>query len=96
MGRHQYIERESGAIRTEYLLGHEAVRFLYSGLRENARYLFDMAVSPRASRWLAWLNYDSFIGACIPGNGDFLKTCGIESCECLDDPRRLDTLKKIF
>ena len=93
---HQYIDRESRSVQTEHLYGHEAIRFLYSDLRENARFVFRMLTCARASNWLGYLNYDSFIGRKIFGNDEFLRTCGINGAECLTDPRRLNNLKKIF
>jgi len=93
---HQYVDRESREIKTETLYGHEAIRFLYSDLRENAQFVFRMLTSARASKWLGYLNYETFIGKKILGTADFLKACGINGAECLEDPRQLNTLKKLF
>ncbi|MDD5168606.1 MAG: phosphatidylserine decarboxylase [Syntrophales bacterium] len=96
MIQHQYIDRESRKVLTEDLYGNDAVRFLYSGLRENAPFAFRLLTSAWASKWLGYLNYESFIGDKILNNGSFLKTCGINGAECLEDPRRLDTIQKVF
>lgn len=96
MIRHQYIDRESGQVSAERLYGNGMIRFLYSDVCEHAPFLFRIATNARLSKWLGYLNYETFIGEKILGNGDFLKACGIDGGECLEDPRSLGTLKKIF
>jgi phosphatidylserine decarboxylase len=96
MIHHQYIDRESHRVMTENLYGNQAVRFLYSELRENAPAVFRLLTSARASKWLGYLNYESYLGEIMSNNGSFLKSCGINGAECVEDPRRLDTLQKIF
>jgi phosphatidylserine decarboxylase len=94
--RHQYIDRESGRVFTEPLYGDRLVRFLYSHVLERAPFLFRVLTGARFSRWLGYLNYESLIGEKILGNGNFLKSFGIDGGECLETPQELDTLKKIF
>ena len=96
MIRHQYIDRDSRQVHTERLYGDGMIRFLYSDICEKAPFLFRILTSARLSKWLGYLNYETFIGGKILGNGDFLKACGIDGGECFEDTRRLDTLKKIF
>jgi phosphatidylserine decarboxylase len=96
MIRHQYIERVSGQVCTEHLYGDVIIRFIYSNICENAPFLFRILTGARMSRWLGYLNYETFIGRKILGNGDFLTACGIDGNECLEDIRQMDTLKKIF
>jgi len=91
---HQYIERESGRIRTEVFLGEALVKFLYGPVRENAPALFDILTSARISSFLGFLNYDVFLGQRI--NRRFFRDAGIDLSECLDPPHTLDTPRKVF
>ena len=93
---HQYIDRDTRQILTEIFYGDKAIRFLYSRVRESAPGLFRILTGSRLSKWLGYLNYESFVGEKILGNGDFLRACGINGAECLEDTKRLDTIKKIF
>ena len=56
---HQYIERDSGAVRTEKLYGDRLIRLLYNGVRENAPLLFRLFTSPLASGLLGFINFDA-------------------------------------
>ncbi|MBN1546992.1 MAG: phosphatidylserine decarboxylase [Syntrophaceae bacterium] len=94
--QHQYIDRDTRQILNETFYGDKAIRFLYSRVRENAPSLFRVFTGSRISQWLAYLNYESFLGEKILGVGQFLRTCGINSAECLEDPQQFDTIKKIF
>ncbi len=93
---HQYIDRKSGQICTERLYAHRLIKLLYSHVLENAPLLFRLLIGARFTQWLGYLNYESFIGGKILGHDEFMKACDIDRGECLEDPRRLDTLKKIF
>jgi phosphatidylserine decarboxylase len=95
-GAHQYIDRKSRQAKDETLLGDRQIVFLYSTIRERAPRLFQIATGGRISKWLAWLNYESFIGEKLLGGGDFLKRCGINAAECVENSQHLDTLGKIF
>ena len=96
MIRHQYIDRERRQVCNESLYCHESVRFLYSTLRENAPAVFKLLTSAWASKWLGYLNYESFIGDRILQNGGILRSLGIDGAECLSPTRELDSLQKIF
>jgi phosphatidylserine decarboxylase len=93
---HQYIDRKSRQVMTETLYGDRAILFLYSTLREKAPQLFRILTGRRVSKWLACLNFESFIGEKLLGNREFLRVCGINGAECLENPQQLDTIKKIF
>jgi len=93
---HQYIDRESGQVCTERFYAPRMINLLYSNVLENAPFLFRLLIGVRFTKWLGYLNYESFIGGKILGNDDFMKACNIDSGEYLEDPRSLDTLKKIF
>lgn len=95
-GVHQYLKRETAEVCTENLCWDGLVRFLYSNLREKAPVLFRAVTSARISSVLGFLNYDSFLSGRIANHKAFLKACGVDLEECLEDPDNLDTLKKIF
>lgn len=93
---HQYIERDSGQIRDEKLLGDALIRAVYAPVRERAGWLFQALTGSRASQLLGVLNFDRSLTARILGNGNFLDACGINFDECLDSPQQLDTVRKVF
>ncbi len=89
---HQYIDRESGAVRTEQLLGDRMVRLLYAGTRENAPIFFRLLTSAWSSSLLGYLNFDLPLRSAR----SFITRCGIDPAECLDPPETLDTPRKVF
>ncbi len=93
---HQYVERQSGHICDERLYWDSAIRFLYSSVRESSPRLFAAMTSPRMSSFLAFVNYDSFVGRSLSGGRRFMGQAGIDFTECLDRPDRLRTLSQIF
>ncbi len=90
--QHQYIERDSGRIVTEQLIGDRMVRLLYHGVRENNTRLFKLLTSSWSSHILGLVNYDRP----ILSKRTFLAECGIDLAECLDPPEQLDTARKVF
>jgi phosphatidylserine decarboxylase len=92
MMQHQYIERDSGRVVTERLLGDRMVRLLYHGVRENNTALFRMLTSSWSSHILGMINFDRP----VLSKRAFLASCGIDLTECLDPPEQLDTPRKIF
>jgi Phosphatidylserine decarboxylase len=94
--RHQYVERETSRVRTEKLMCDGALNFIYSNVRENAPVLFRAVTSARMTELLSFLNYDLALGLRITGAGKFIEASGIDLSECLDHPRSLNTLRKIF
>ncbi len=96
MTPHQYIERETLNISTERLYWDRVIGFLYSKVRENVPSLFRIVTGPRTSSLLGFLNYELFITGKLSGNMKFLRQSGINLDECLEDPKLLDTPKKIF
>jgi phosphatidylserine decarboxylase len=93
---HQYVDRETGAVRTEQLFGDRLVRFLYHPLREHAPMLFRAFTSSRCSAALALFNYDFALGCRVLGNRRFLQEAGVNLRECLDSLEQLDTARKVF
>lgn len=92
MMHHQYIERDSGRVVTEQLLGDRVVRLLYHGVRENSAGLFKLLTSGWSSHILGFVNFDRP----LLSKRAFLAQCGIDLTECLDPPDRLDTGRKVF
>ncbi|AJE03127.1 phosphatidylserine decarboxylase [Geobacter pickeringii] len=90
--QHQYIDRESGEVRTEQLIGDRMVRLLYTGARENAPIFFRLATSSWSTALLGYLNFDFPLRSA----GNFMAQCGIDPTECLVPPDRLDTPRKVF
>jgi phosphatidylserine decarboxylase len=89
---HQYIERDSGKVVTEQLLGDRMVRLLYHGVRENNTTLFKMLTSSWSSHILSMVNFDRP----VLSERAFLADCGIDISECLEPSHHLDTPRKIF
>jgi phosphatidylserine decarboxylase len=94
--QHQYVERESGEVRSERLYGDNFIRLLYSGVRENAPLLFRLCTSARMTSILGLINFDNPLAAGISGNRRFLAECGVDLAECLEKPEFFDTPRKIF
>jgi phosphatidylserine decarboxylase len=94
--RHQYVERDTGQIRTERLYQDRLVRWLYSGVRERAPWVFRALTSRRVSRLFGWLNYDTVLGTQLTGSRGFLEDLQIDLGECLDPRQVLDTVRKVF
>lgn len=90
--QHQYIERDSGRIVTERLIGDRMVRLLYHAVRENNSRLFRLLTSSWSSHILGLVNFDRPVLA----KRAFLAECGIDLAECLDPPEMLDTPRKLF
>ena len=93
---HQYVDRSTSAIRDEHLFWDGAIQFLYSSVRERAPSLFSALTSPRMSKVLGFLNYESFVARPFSRTRKFLETAGIDTSDCVDPPEELDTLAKIF
>lgn len=89
---HQYIERDSGAVMTEQLLGDRMVQLLYHQVRENSSGLFRLLTSSWSSKILGAVNFDRP----LLNRQSFAARCGIDLSECLDPPEQLDTARKVF
>ena len=94
--RHQYIERATGEVADERLMANRIIRTLYSPRLENAPLLAKLASSRKVSEVLGYLNYDNALSSRLSGMRRFLRTCGIDAHELLDDPKALDTPRKVF
>ncbi len=92
---HQFIDRPTGQVVTERLLGDKMVQLLYGGIREKSSPLFKALTSRRFSSLLGFLNYDLMINR-PRGGPAMLVSLGADPAECLDDPATLDTARKVF
>jgi phosphatidylserine decarboxylase len=94
--RHEYIVRKTGEVAREHLVGDRTVRALYSPKLENASWLSNLASSRKVSELLGYLNYDNRLSSRAAGMKRFLKKSGIDFSELVDDPRSLNTARKMF
>jgi phosphatidylserine decarboxylase len=93
---HQYIDRATGTVAEERLLANRLIRTLYSPQLENAPLLSKLASSRYLSEVLGYLNYDNALSSRMSGMRHFLRNCGIDANELLDDAAQLDTPRKVF
>lgn len=93
---HQYIHRESAAVRTEKLFGDRIVNFIYSTAREKAGLLYNAVTSARVSALLGYINYSLPWGNIVTGGERLIRELGVDVEECVDPPSALNTPKKIF
>lgn len=94
--QHQYIDRETGAVETERLLGDNLVNMLYSQARESAPFLFRLLTSPRLSTLLGFIQYDSPLRRNHGASLRMARSLGIDLSECVESPCSLDTPRKVF
>jgi len=94
--KHQYIDRATGEVADERLMANRIIRTLYSPKLENARLLSRLASSRRMSEVLGYLNYDNALSSRMSGMRRFLRSCGIDARELVDDIASLDTPRKVF
>ncbi len=93
---HQYVERESGRVRSERPFGDWIINYLYCKKREQAPFVYQLLGSQWFSSLLGWVNYDFPLGSNMSGTQRFLKNCAVNLNECVDAPRKLDTARKVF
>ena len=92
---HCYVDRRTGRICQEQLIGDRHVRLLYSTIRENAPVLFRTLTTPRASRWMSYLSYGLPLGNWISGCRKFVESASIDLSECLE-PSSIRTYRELF
>jgi phosphatidylserine decarboxylase len=93
---HQYIDRETSAVRTERLFGDRFIQWAYQPPWEDARWLCRTLASSRLSSILAFFNYDMPFADRIAGAHRFMNSLAIDWSECVDKPEALDTPRKVF
>lgn len=87
------MERETGRIRTEKLIGDKAIQFLYSSARERAPFLFRAVTSARfSSELLSFLKFDMRIWLFSRRS---LEALGINLDDCLH-PEEFITMRRVF
>lgn len=94
--RHQYIDRKTRQVRTEALKADPVISAIYSTVRENASFLFNLLISARISSLIGAVSYDLPFLKPPSDTGRFLAAQGIDLREVAGDPARLDTLRKVF
>jgi phosphatidylserine decarboxylase len=91
---HQYVDRDSGALRTERLYQDRLVLFFYGRVREQMPALFRLLTSRTSTRLLGYLNYDTRWGSAACRR--FLHVHGVNLEECLDHPDTFTTARRVF
>jgi phosphatidylserine decarboxylase len=94
--RHQYIDRRSAAVRTEPLFADPVVAFLYAPLWEDGPALHSLLTRAWSSRLLGYLTYDALLGSRTRAMRRYLEACGVDLCECVEPPERLQTPRRLF
>jgi phosphatidylserine decarboxylase len=92
---HHYVRRSDRQVVTERLLGDYTINFLYSPVRERARWLFKALTSRQVSKLLGLLCFDLPLARRLVGQQRFLNACGVDLGEAVD-AETLDTPRKIF
>ncbi len=93
---HEYIDRATGSVVPEQLLGNAVVSALYSPALERAPLLTRLASSRYMSRVLGYLNYDNMLSARATGMMKFLRESGVQLSEFVGNLSEYDTARKIF
>jgi len=96
MSGHHYIDRATGNVVREQLLGNAVIAALYSPALEKAPLLTRLASSRYLSRVLGYLNYDNVLSARATGMLKFLRESGIQLSEFVGNLSEYDTARKIF
>jgi phosphatidylserine decarboxylase len=93
---HQYIDRTTGNVVREHLLGNSVISALYSPALEKAPLLTRLASSRYVSRVLGYLNYDNILSSRATGMLKFLRDSGIQLSEFMGNLSEYDTARTIF
>jgi len=93
---HQYIDRRTGKVVTEKLLGDRLVGLLYSTLRECAPALFRLATSRWASGALAAVNFNGPLNRVLRNGPGYAAKLGVDLHECVKPASHCDTPRRIF
>ena len=93
---HQYIDRHSGRVCDEELIGDPIIHWIYHPLREKAPKLFQLLVSPCPSALLSWWQYDQILNSRLSRKTRALLAAEGVMIECLEPPERLNTARRLF
>ncbi len=94
--KHQYIDRKTRQVRTENLKADSVINAVYSPIRENSSFLFQLMISARMSSLIGAVSYDWPFFKPPADTRRFLAAQGIDLSEVAGDPAELDTLRKVF
>lgn len=93
---HQYIERKTLTVRTERLVADRMIQTLYSGIRENTPFLFNLLLSARFSAFFGYLNYDCPVRSGISEPLKMLESLGIPPEDIHGRVEEINTYRKLF
>ncbi|MBN2231369.1 MAG: phosphatidylserine decarboxylase [Deltaproteobacteria bacterium] len=96
MMSHQYIERQTGEVRSEELYADRVINFLYSTVRERGGPLFRAVTGRRMSAVLGAVNFDLGYGPQTARVRRFLARNGVDFSECLVPEAALKTMRQVF
>jgi phosphatidylserine decarboxylase len=93
---HQYVDRSTGAVQNETLLGDRVIFWMYNRLRERPGAMFRALVSGRFSKLLGWFHYDLM----RPIHPEHIRrtVCSlkINETEFVKDIQRMNTFRELF
>ncbi|MCX7987915.1 MAG: phosphatidylserine decarboxylase [Thermodesulfovibrio sp.] len=92
--QHQYVERETGQVKTETFQGDGFINFLYSSLRERSDYLFKILTDAKFTKILSFINYD--IPITKKKLKQYIENMNINEEEMLDSIENIKTLRELF
>jgi phosphatidylserine decarboxylase len=92
---HQYVERETSAVRTEKLFGDRFVRWAYQAPWEDAAWLCRVLSSERMCQVLGVLNYDLPFVTRVSIDR-FVRSLRIDLSECVEPAAAVRTQRKLF
>lgn len=93
---HQYIDRQSGEVMTEHLVGDRMIGFLYSRIRECVPSLFKALTSERLTGVLGYLRYDGWFSKHFVDRKRLAIQMGINLDECLSSASSMNTWRQMF
>jgi phosphatidylserine decarboxylase len=93
---HQYICRRTGQIKNEKLFNDKLIQIIYSDIREQVPFVFNLLTSSRSSALLGFLNYDLPFADTLTGARNFLKRMGIDLSECVQPEAYYTTHRRLF
>lgn len=93
---HQYIDRDSGQVITESMVGDRLVHWLYGAAREKAPVLFKALTSARSSQMLSYLNFDCSSKQSTTAAFKLVVSLGIDLKECVAPQHCLRSVRDLF
>lgn len=93
---HQYVDRDTGAVKTERFVGDRLLNLLYHAAHEDATLAMKALTSATLSEMLGFLLYDRPFAATLTNGARWMLKAGIDATECLDPLDHFDTPRKVF